>query len=315
MLLMDKPYPGLDSVVKRYSIVPAVINTGQPDEHKRSRVLKTQTAIFCPYDPCAFIDADTLLINPIDAFWQSLESAPLAMTISQQFPTIESAGSAKEHMSKPNYFRDFHCTVKCTGPTWPHYHSALMVWRRTPEVLNLFEVWHKEWFRHKGCDMFPLARALYTTALPVSLLPRHFSVRASALTPNVIVLSTRINNIGQLCRRYFPDIFKEVTKLLAVSSKPIRHKSIPSPAIIKTRIAAIGKPQAQPKQIKQLVAERRERTIQARRDSSSRQKLQTPSTVTFTSLAKKTRSAHELRKEYARAGYAILRGRQHGAGK
>jgi hypothetical protein len=142
----------------------------------------------------------------------------MALALSQVYPTIGDTARAQKPMSQAYYRCDQEYTVAETGPKFPYRSSSTIVWRRESAVLNMFKMWYEEWLRFNGCDMLPLARALYRTKLDVAALPRAFNKRSSQHTKDVVILTPSSGEIDKVCRHYFPEIYERVNKIIAAES-------------------------------------------------------------------------------------------------
>jgi hypothetical protein len=214
MLLTDGPAAYFAACAEKYNVMVNVQATGETNQGLSSRVLKTQAAKFCPYETALFLDVDTLVLKPIHKLWGYPTAAqPIAMTVSEAHERLKDAAKAP-HMRFPSYVRDLHATCSLAGPNSPHYCSSTIVWKRTPQLLHMFEVWCKEWLRVKGPDMFALARALHKAKLPVVLLPRCFSLR-KCVKSSTVVHTPRITQLARACEKYCP----VVNKTLIVDQK------------------------------------------------------------------------------------------------
>jgi hypothetical protein len=74
---------------------------------------------------------------------------------------------------------------QCPGE-FPQYNSGVIVWQRSAAILNLFAAWKQEWLRFKQHDQLALARALYATRQPVSVLHELDNFPVSRVTSAVI---------------------------------------------------------------------------------------------------------------------------------
>lgn len=66
------------------------------------------------------------------------------------------------------------------------FNSGVMVWRRCPAVLALFETWQAEWQRFQQHDQLALLRAIQVTQTPIVTLPQIYNFPAYQMTPAVI---------------------------------------------------------------------------------------------------------------------------------
>ena len=57
-----------------------------------------------------------------------------------------------------------------------HFNSGVMLWRDTLAVRILFQQWHEEWQKFQKHDQLALVRALHTTQVAVTQLPKTYNV-------------------------------------------------------------------------------------------------------------------------------------------
>lgn len=142
-----------------------------------SRLLKTDLPAWSEWAQTLYLDADVLPLRPIAPIWASLQSHPIALAV-DRVPTIAQC----DHIdpSERTY-----TLQQCPG-AFPQYNSGVIVWQRSAAILNLFAAWKQEWLRFKQHDQLALARALYATRQPVSVLNELDNFPVSHVTPTVI---------------------------------------------------------------------------------------------------------------------------------
>jgi len=262
MVITDKPDNKLESLKTKYGIDVLVHPTNTNDNHRSSRVLKTQVMKLCPYDYGMFIDADTLVLNRIHQVWGVLGARNIAMARSQHYPRVGDAGRAKEHMKYDIYSDDFKLACEVAGKRFPHYHSSTIVWRRSEEIIKLAEMWYEEWQHFKGCDMFPLARALFRSNVRISKLPRKYNLRFH-MSGDTVVYSARLDDIRKVYKRLFP--VPNITRVRERAMEDVRPAMTPvAPQRIvrsPTRPPSVKSTPKKPKgkSLRQLLAERKNR--------------------------------------------------------
>jgi hypothetical protein len=177
----------------------------------KSRWMKTQLATLSPYDETLYLDCDTVVMGSLDNIWQHLTpETNLAMKTETPCPTI----GQRDWVNNPPERGD---TIGLCGASWPHYHSSTILFRKCPEVLALFRVWHREWARWgidprapRIQDQPALARATYLTGVRAGTLPTIYNARydpkgGDELTPETVVYSSSVyrKEFGQQWQRLY----------------------------------------------------------------------------------------------------------------
>lgn len=66
-------------------------------------------------------------------------------------------------------------TMTMTGDDTPIYNTGVILFKNTPRVQELFEIWKREWEKYRSRDEWALARAIEYTGIPVAKLPRNYN--------------------------------------------------------------------------------------------------------------------------------------------
>jgi glycosyltransferase involved in cell wall biosynthesis len=122
-----------------------------------SRHYKTQLHRFA-FETTLFLDADAVPIAPVGHIWRELRFADLCMSldlhpsvadlIARSLVDRERRSRELEHMSDLGLLQH------------PLYSSGVMLFRQTPQVERVFDLWHEEWARFGHEDQLALVRAL-----------------------------------------------------------------------------------------------------------------------------------------------------------
>lgn len=263
MILTDKSNTQLENLKIQHGVIVKVCDvSGAKDNHERSRILKTQVMQLCPYDVGLFIDADALVLNDIDELWQSLAAdTDIAMTLSQFFPSVGD-GRKAHHMKHKAYSDDYNYTVETAGSSFPHYSSSTIVWRRTERVLELSRKWYEEWQRFRGCDMFPLARAIHAIKPNIAQLHRKYNLRYH-MTGDTVIYTAKVDDLNMVYKKLFPYAVRNITHTAEVAKQkapPIATSNRPLKRVVRSlspkSSKGVVKPRTPTKTLRQLLHER-----------------------------------------------------------
>jgi hypothetical protein len=160
------------------------------------------------------------------------------------------------------YSEDFKLACQVAGKRFPHYHSSTIVWRRSEEVVKLAELWYEEWQRYRGCDMFPLARALFLSNIRISSLPRKYNLRFH-MSGSTVIYTARLDDIRKVYKRLFP--VPNITRVRERAQEDVRPAM--SPVAPKRIVRSPTRPvmtkqtpkKPKGKSLRQLLAERKRR--------------------------------------------------------
>jgi hypothetical protein len=217
MVLTDKKAPQFAAFAKKYRVTVNIQATGEAHAGISSRLLKTRTALLCPYETTLFLDADTLVLKPVRHIWDYLTCGhPMAMTLSQFHSKVKDVANSKQVLvnKSKRCIRDFKATQELTGPNFPYWSSSTMLWHRTSQVLRLFDTWYAEWCRSRGADMLALARALHKTGVSVAQMPRQFNQRRKqGPHPDTVIHTPGISPLAVHCSARFPGLTETVYRL------------------------------------------------------------------------------------------------------
>ncbi len=140
-----------------------IIPRCNPDAVWESRMWKIKLADTSKYQSTLYLDADTLVRQPIDEGFSIVEDGfDLAMT--------HSAAQGKEllwHVEDDE--REY--TIAMLG-TFVQMQAGVMFWRKGPQVGDLFWEWRKQYSMYRGQDQAAFTRALFNKPVKVALLGR-----------------------------------------------------------------------------------------------------------------------------------------------
>jgi glycosyltransferase involved in cell wall biosynthesis len=128
------------------------------------------------FEATLLLDADAVPVAPLGRIWRELRHADLCMTL-DAYPTLlhRNGRTAATQWQSPEDAYMYELGLAAT----PHYSSGVMLFRRTPRVEQLFEVWHEEWNLFQQQDQLALMRAIERTRCPVhTLAPRWNALQA-----------------------------------------------------------------------------------------------------------------------------------------
>jgi len=261
MLVVNHRTRHSDSLAQKFGVTVVSHPTSLEDNRLNSRVLKTQIMQICPYETALFIDADALVLDSIDELWHSLpDDSDIALTMSQFFPRVGDGRKAKNHMGTKMYVDDLNYTIEVTGPQFPHYSSSTMLWHRNERTLELSRIWFEEWQRFKGCDMFPLARALNTVKPKITKLHRKYNLRYH-MTGDTVIYTAQVRDLKKVHSRLFPPTTPDgrlVKPHAATLSTLVRPPAPPVKRIVRSVSRTNEKftPRRGAKTLRELLAER-----------------------------------------------------------
>ncbi len=194
--------------LKKYDVqcIPVEI----PKNARRpSRWIKTQLASFSPYKQTLAIDADTVILRPIDGIRRFLSKGPVcaAMDRNQTLATV-------------NHGRheEFLYTIRRHPTTVPHYNTGILLWRKSKKADKLFEEWHNEWLRFGDIDQLAFIRAVQNTGIKPAKLPLKFNYPQlcapdmdSALRKSVVIW--HFCEFKDKIRKCCPALYKRALKM------------------------------------------------------------------------------------------------------
>lgn len=199
-----EPCAALDIDVRRVSL--------DCDGPYRSRYLKTQLAQLTPYDRTLFLDADTLIMRPID----ELFTYDLALALDAR----QTIGDSVEFLTAGNIdgaiSDELQATLSHCDADFPHYNSGVIAWRTCEENDQLFSAWHHQWRQFGTRDQAALARALRTTKTPTTTLSKENNYFGEYGSPNSnpsIVVWHACGPMGRIHRRY-PQLHSQAAQLV-----------------------------------------------------------------------------------------------------
>jgi len=129
--------------------------------HRRSKLdYLPQT----PFERTLYLDTDTILNNDIREMFQILDRFDIALTHAHKRNTPERLKSWR--LDLPLAF--------------PQYNSGVMLYRRTPAVLQFLEEWRDHYYQnldHFRQDQMTLRELLWLSDLRITALPPEYNVR------------------------------------------------------------------------------------------------------------------------------------------
>jgi len=151
-----------------------------------ARAVKTRIVEWS-FDLTLYLDADTVAIAPIGDVWEQTGRHKIAMCLDMH----RRVGDVITHSTSDPLRRgpEYRLMEALNLGGRFYYNSGVMLFHRSPEVIAMFEAWHREWARFRNEDQLALVRALSGCHLEVRQLaarwnerPRGYeSVRAARL--------------------------------------------------------------------------------------------------------------------------------------
>jgi hypothetical protein len=135
-----------------------------------TRHYKTQLESFA-FDSTVFLDADAIPIADIADIWNVLDSCDLAMA-SDLHPSAADAITKNRTRDqwRDQWGDEYKLMIRLGLTSHPYFNSGVIVFRRTPQIAQLFSTWHQEWRRYGRADQMALLRAVALTGTPVKPL-------------------------------------------------------------------------------------------------------------------------------------------------
>jgi hypothetical protein len=177
------------------------------DARKPSRALKTSLAALSPYSETLFLDADTVVLEPVQKIWSFLKKSDIALALDRN-PALGTVNHAT-----PEELRR---TLSMLPASTPHYNSGVMVWKKSSKTLALFNAWNAEWNVFSDIDQLALCRAIAKTGITSAILPEKYNlaaVRAHSAEPAIIHFGEQKKRIP----KNYPALFKRACAALNIS--------------------------------------------------------------------------------------------------
>lgn len=131
------------------------------------RFYKTQINRF-GFPATLFLDADMLPIAPVDPIWDDLRLAELCVSL--ELPRVRNFIEYYWQGAEPMR-PELTYMIQSGLAEHPFFNSGLILFRQSPVVDQLFEIWHEEWRRFGGRDQCALVRAVARTGITLHTLP------------------------------------------------------------------------------------------------------------------------------------------------
>lgn len=142
-----------------------------------SRFHKTQLYRWS-FDRTLFLDADTVVISPIEPIWANLADHDLAMA-SDLHSSV--AKVVTESVTDPTRRAPEYQLMRELGLIdRRYYNSGVMLFRQSRGMAHLFTDWHREWNRFRGEDQLALVRAIASSGITVKTLDSSWNRRPKA---------------------------------------------------------------------------------------------------------------------------------------
>lgn len=176
---------------------------------KASRFYKTQAYRLSPFPGTTLIfDDDCIMHRPLPPLDEMLAGADLAMKLEPGCGTVAASCKPGSHRWISEAEQAY--TAQAVEPETPHYNSGVFLFRRTPAVKTLFDLWHTEWMRFQSIDQLALSRALAKHPIPVTVLSEQYNYRSERrnredVDPFVFHCHWKRDIAGWYHRKYHPE--------------------------------------------------------------------------------------------------------------
>jgi len=132
-----------------------------------SRHYKTQLNRFA-FPITLYLDSDTLPIGSLDPLWSELRWGDicLAHDLQSNCGNFLDVSWGKTNITHAEL--EYMNNLALRGQ--PYFNSGVMLWRQSPAIDRLFELWHQEWQVFRSLDQMALVRALAHTRFSVHTL-------------------------------------------------------------------------------------------------------------------------------------------------
>ena len=149
-LFTDQPDPGPE-----FDVVEDV-----PDPHARSKIDCLGRA---PFERTLYLDTDTRIVGDLSGVFRLLERFDLAAAQRPRQPRRIARGRQWRHDVPPQF---------------PEYNAGVLLYRRTPAVLDFFRHWKAAWLElGRGGDQITFRELLWASDLRLATLPREYNTR------------------------------------------------------------------------------------------------------------------------------------------
>lgn len=159
-----KIHPGIKiAVISTQKINGADIQIIKPEKDVGAREYKTQVYQYTPFEYTLYLDADTVVVGTLQAGFSALRAGwdvAAAMDYRQTVGRID-------HLPQ----NDVDAVIKMTGTgEYPHLNTGMLFFRKSPEVEDLYNLWHKEWERFHYRDQGAFVRAVHQSEAKIWVL-------------------------------------------------------------------------------------------------------------------------------------------------
>jgi hypothetical protein len=131
-----------------------------PDPHARSKI---DCLGRTPFERTLYLDTDTRIVGDLTGVFRLLERFDLAAAQRPRQPRRVARGRQWRHDVPPQF---------------PEYNAGVLLYRRTPAVLDFFRDWKAAWLEHgRGGDQITFRELLWASDLRLATLPREYNTR------------------------------------------------------------------------------------------------------------------------------------------
>lgn len=131
-----------------------------------AHLIKTKCAEFSSFDETMLCDVDLFFFKDYTNVWKYLDQGDLCMCVDCH-STVESC----QHITGED--KDY--TLSVIPKNAVQYNTGLVLFKKSPKIINLFKRWGDEWSRFKKYDQLALARALHYMPTGIVIIPPEYN--------------------------------------------------------------------------------------------------------------------------------------------
>jgi hypothetical protein len=134
---------------------------------KVARAIKVILPKLVSWDQVLYMDADTMVNGDLSAAWGALDAGFEFVAV----PSFQQGSQVFWHVDSPE--REVTLEQLHTIPL--QLQCGMLLYQRTPAVLELFGAWEEEWDKYQGQDQAAFMRALVEHPVRIHLLGRPYN--------------------------------------------------------------------------------------------------------------------------------------------
>ena len=154
------------------------------DDDVGARAAKLAAYDLSPFDKTLYLDADTVIIGPLNWGFRLLDSFDLIVA-------IDIAEMAKDGALHPNSFgytqEERSMTTYLLPTTWAtQFACGMLFFRKSHDTQVLFDTWQDEWRKWQGRDQAAFLRALCKNPTRILAVPSEWNVAGSKQEARIV---------------------------------------------------------------------------------------------------------------------------------